>query len=330
MTNARMSRRTAVGALTAALCSASGSRAQPAPTQNASQHPAHAAALTHLRNRDWAALSAATVALAPQSASVLLGDLGDSTPFGVDLAGLEALPMGCTIAAAIEVEWAWRHRGSGVSSTVTEAGWRGFEAQLSAARAHVERAARADRNDGVAHAIGLRVARGLSDRDGLDRGLHSYLIAARRPVGGLSAYMVSITSKWLGSEEECLRFARAMWRLDPPASCGLLPHAHFECWQSRGLEGADELARYFGAAEVRAEIMAADDRFDAGPPDSDAYANLYAHGRFSFVFAIMDERERARRHFLAMGDRVAGPWADLPDPRAAVRIAREALGLGAT
>lgn len=333
---AQVHRRSVLAFAAVAAAMAPGAAAQEtlAPTPGAiMQHPLHAAARGFVAARDWPALASAVAALPPQSALLLIDELGDVLPFGIDFGSLLERPMGATIAGGVEAGWAWRFRGRGVASTVSAEAARRFDDRLHIAQGHLERAARADGDDGVAHTLAIRVAKGLGDPRALAAARFAYLTARRRPVSGLSAYADAISAKWMGSEEECLRFARRFSRLDPPASSALLPHAYYICFGARVLQGqaalATDLAAYFNAEGVRSEIMEAGARFGAGAADADPFADRYANSWFAYAYALLEERDLARRQLLAMGSYVGGPWSDYDDPRAAIARARSAVGLEA-
>jgi hypothetical protein len=295
------------------------------------QHPGYAAATRWMDAGDWTSLASAVAALPPQSAFVLISELGDTRPFGGAFGALLDQPMGCTIAGGVEIGWAWRFRGAGTAETVTEAGARRSYERLRVARDYLDQAARRDKDDGVAHAFAIRAAKGLGDLSALAGARFDLLTAGRRPVAGLAGYIDAISPKWLGSEEECLSFARRFSRLAPRANCGLLPDAHFACFSAREVEGLEpsEQAAYFVNAPVRTELMEANARFLDGLPDADPFADWYANAAFSFAFVMMEERALARQHLLAMGSYIGGPWGDYDDPRAAIARARSAVGLEA-
>jgi hypothetical protein len=294
------------------------------------RHPSATLAMELVSRARWSELSSLVSSLPPQSARVLIGDLGDLAPLGLDFGDLAERPMGHTTMAGIQVAWAWRSRGRGVASTVTAQGLEGFVEHLTAARSNVEQAIAADVQDGAAHALGFTVNMGLGDKPALYDGLHGYLISARRPVGGLGAFANAISRKWLGSEPETLEFARQAYRLDLPASAGLIPDVHYVCWGSRLMarpQTTPPFEVYLSDPTVDGEILDASDAFNSVGPDPDPFANAYAHSHLAFALLALNQVERARPHLLGMGPYIRGPWADMPDARRAIDALRRRVGV---
>lgn len=301
-----------------------------AQTAAAWRHPQLDHALELLRAQRWLNLSSLVERLPPQSALVLLEDLGDAAPLNIDFGDIASQPMGDTIAAAVQIAWAWRYRGTGVASTVTDTGFANFDQNLNDAKARLERAVQRDSDNGIARAFGFRVYMGLSDRRGLGEGLQGYLMSARRPVGGLSAYANAVSAKWLGSEQGTLAFAHETTPLDLPASAGLIPDVHFNCWVSRAMNNtAQDFPAYASQPEVRADIIAANEAYNSVGPDPDPFANWYANSWFSFVLMAINEPSLARPHFQNMGNYVGKPWSDLPDAARTIQSIRHTMGLEA-
>lgn len=294
------------------------------------RHPELDQALALLRAARWRQLSALVSALAPQRAHILLCDLGAEAPLNLHLSAAGSVPMGATIAAAVHVDWAWRYRGTGLGSTVSPEGLRGFVDHLNTAKALVETAIADDSDDGIARAIGFKVHMGLSEREALARGFQGYLLAARRPVAGFAAFANALSRKWLGTEEAALAFAREACPLDLPASAGLIPDVHFTAWQSRAISDAaagGDFPGYLAEPAVRAEIIAANASYNSVGPDPDPFANWYANSWFSFALTALGELDLARGHFQSMGAYLGAPWADLPDAGRTIQSLRHRLGL---
>jgi hypothetical protein len=206
----------------------------------------------------------------------------------------------------------------------------GFVDNLNHAKVHMEQAVQSDPDDGVARTIGFTIYMGLSDLSGLSESLPGYLLAARRPVTGFSAFANAISRKWLGTEEASLGFARQSCLLDLPASAGLIPDVHFIAWQSRAMANAaaaGDFATYLAQPAVRAEIVAANESYNSVGPDPDQFANWYANAWFSFALMMINEEGLARPHFQSMGDYLGGPWTNLPDAGRTIQSIRHHLGL---
>jgi hypothetical protein len=298
--------------------------------QQGPRHPSAERAMGFVRRARWADLSRLVLALPAQSARGLLDDVGNLVPVDQDFGALASQPMGKTIIAIAHVAWAWRFRGHGVASTLTQSGIEGFERQLRAALTLLNEAIADDPQDGVAHATRFAVNMGLSDKVALYEGLHPYLMSARRPVSGLATFANAISGKWLGTELEALAFARQAYRLDLPASAALIPDVHYVCWGSRVMASranAQPFEAYLQDPSVGSQIIEASDAFNAVNPDPDSFANVWAHARLGYALFAINENERARRHLLGMGPYITGPWEYLPDPRAAIDAVRHRLGL---
>lgn len=234
--------------------------------------------------------------------------------------------------AAIAIAWAWRYRGTGTGSTVTAEGGQAFAQQLASARAHLDAAIAANPDDGSAHALGFEVAKGMGDQLALATGLRPFLMAARRPVGGLSAYATAISRKWLGSEEMTLGFARQVYRIDLPASAAVLGTAHLESWSSRAMAagpagGGPALEDYLENDGARADILTANEAFNSVELDPDPQANWYANGWLSYLLYAMGEPNLARPHIVAMGEHISGPWSQLDQADVLLDGVRRELGL---
>jgi len=294
------------------------------------RHPDLDHALTLVRARQWRDLCAFVDGLAPQRAYVLLGALGDEAPTEIDFGDIASQPSGDTVAAAIQIGWAWRFRGHGFADTVTQAGWTGFSANLNLAKTRLDRAVARDADNGLAQALRFSVYTGLSDVLNLTQSMQPFLMAKRRPVGGFSAYANGISDKWLGSEDMALGFARQAHLLDLPSSAGLIPDVHFLCWEARAMHDAAHTADfqvYANQANVRAEIIAANDAYGLVAPDADQFANWYANAWFSYTLLAINEPALAAPHLRNMGDYIGGPWEDVPDASRVISGIRHRLGI---
>src|SRR5262245_41795370 len=165
-------------------------------------HSLFPASLEAMKQKQWKALVSSISSLPPQSAHVLLDDLGDGTPISDNLKDLSAVKGGKGLTGAIHVGWAWRFRGSNADIKDGD----GFEKHLVEAGRLLMEAVEDDPDDGVAASFLFRVLKGAGEVDGLHSLLPVYLAAKRRPVEGLANYTDAVSEKWSGSEPESLGF----------------------------------------------------------------------------------------------------------------------------
>lgn len=294
-------------------------------------HPDRDAAVAELSDRNWTALAGRFSVLTPQAALVLSDDLANAMSPSLSIEGLENVSRGKTIKGGLEVGLAWRSRGAGVD--VTLPGALGFLAMLERAERTLNVAVREDANDGLAYCNLFRVHKGLDNRRALDRAWEGFRAAAYRPVGGLSLYGDAISAKWLGSEDECLRFARENAGLLPPASYGIIPDMHITAVVARTMSDdrdvAASAASYLQTPSVGAEIIGAHERFIAVSGDADPFARQYAHSAFVFAFLETRDAPRLRPHLEGLGGFRGGPLGLLDNADEAISRVRRALGLSA-
>jgi hypothetical protein len=306
----------------------------PPPPDNPrfNQHPDLQAALAHVRAGRWAELTASVSRLPPDSACVLLSDLGDQTEADIDLGALSEGPMALTIRGALLVGWAWRYRGSGFAASVTDEMAQAFSQRLVRARTDLQAAIAADENDGVAYNFLIRGLKGLSAVDDLQATWGDFQNVTRKPVRAYSGMADALTAKWFGSDEIMLGFARTFQRALEPASHGLVCQVANEMFMSHfrrdGLQAAVNFAAQQG---VLGEIGAANNAYLALPPPSDFYQANYANGHFSFYFSSLGQNDLARPYLQSMGQFVSGPWTLFEENAFdLLRRARTAAGLETT
>lgn len=296
-----------------------------------SHHPLFGEAMDQFSHRRWRRLAASVRALPPQSAFVLIDEMGDATQIDASLDGLAREPMGATIAGGLLVNWGWRFRGTGYGSTVGPSAFTAFQGSLQRARDSLSAALASDADDGVAAAFLIRTEKGRQDLAAVDDAFHRLEGASRRPIAGYAGYADAISGKWYGSQQRMLGFARQHRNSLSPSSQGLIPQAHnetmFSLVRSSNAERAARSASYFSEDFVRGELIAANDAFHAVSPDIDHYANRFAYGEFSYAFMQMGERDLARPHVVGMGHAPAGPWALLSDADQVLQRLRLDLGV---
>jgi len=306
-------------------------QAEPPGDPRLANHPRMAEALAHLRARRWRALAQIVRAQTPDGACVLLGNLGDQSEVDLDLVGLERQPMGRTIKGALLVDWGWRYRGSGMSSTVTDEMFNAFEARLTRARTELEAAVAQDGDDGVAFTFLIRLLKGLSQVPAMSAAWEAFQGAARKPIRAYSGYADALAAKWFGSHDFMVAFARLNQEALLPASRALVVQAYHEIIFSL-MRGGDAQAGFAFAMQpsVFDEVAAANEAFHAGPVTDDFYQRAFAHAQFSFFFSLVGMNDLARPHMVALGQWIGGPWTLFPDPPGLFERYRQTLGLSAT
>lgn len=151
---------------------------------------------------------------------------------------------------------AWRARGSGVSSTVTEEGARIFEEKLTEARREFEAAAAAQPGDSIPPIRLITVDMGLDgDREVMEKWFTRAMEADGDNREACIAKLYWLEPKWRGTPEDLIAFGRACaatknWR----AGITLLA-AHAHQYLARTME-VEEYSRYFDSDEVYDEISA--------------------------------------------------------------------------
>jgi hypothetical protein len=330
---AKISRRDFAIGLTLPIAASFAANAQTSPSPEAyrTRHPALRQAVDHFTHRQWGYLARLVRALPPESACVLIDDIGDVTAIDATIDGLAREVMGGTIAGGLLVNWGWRIRGSGFGASVGQAAFSEFQRRLQGAREALNGALARDADDGIAAAFLIRTEKGRQDLEAADVAFQKFEQSTRRPIAGYSDYADAISAKWYGSSERMLGFARQHRASLTPESQGLIPQAHIEAmWslaRSSDAQSVASASSYFTGNFVRAEIMTANDAFHSASPDPDVYANRFAYGEFSFAFVQMGERDLARPHVAGMGSAPWGPWGLMPNADHVLQLLRQDLGL---
>lgn len=266
-------------------------------------------ALTHLRSGRWNELAALVARLPPDSACVLLDDVGDQSEVDIDLGGLTGSPMSLTARGALLVGWGWRYRGRGTIGTVTDEMAQAFVERLQRARTDLEGAIAADPNDGVAYNFLIRTLKGLSAVEQFTPTWEAFLSAERKPVRAFAGMADALAAKWFGSDELMLGFARQQQRALEPVSHALICQVANEILLAHFRRSGLEAAVNFAANQmVLGEVGAAHDAYRALPAPADFYQANFANGQFSFFFSFLGLADHARPYLQAMGQRITGPW----------------------
>jgi hypothetical protein len=327
-----ISRRLFAGSAVACFAPSAWAIVPPPDNPRFNQHPELQTALGHVRSAAWTELAALVARLPPDSACVLLDDLGDQSEVDLDLSALDRSPMALTTRGALLVGWAWRYRGAGWSSSVSEEMGRAFSERLLRARADLEAAITADSNDGIAYTFLFRALKGLSAVDQLTPAWEAFQNAVRKPVRAFSGFADALSAKWFGSDEVMLGFARTHQRALEPASHALICQVANELLMAHLRRGGVEAGGNFaGQQGVLGEVGAANDAYIALPAPDDFYQANFANGQFSFYFSFLGLSDYARPHLQSMGRLVSGPWTLFGDSAFdMLERARTAAGLATT
>ncbi len=313
------------GCLAPGLARAQAAVAEPPGDPRLANHARLAPALEHLRARRWRELAALVQAEPPDSACVLLDDLGDQSEVDGDLSGLERVRFGRTVAGALYVNWGWRYRGTGMASTVSDAMNQAFEERLTRARQTLEGAIDRDAHDGVAYNFLIRALKGFAP-DALDSVWRDFESVRRKPVRAYAGMADALAAKWYGSHDEMLGFAYHYQDALAPGSYGLMPQACNEVVLALLRAQGSQAAMGFASGPVVANaIAAANSAFDGGGASEDFYQRAYAHGQFAFYFYLVGAADFARPHLVALSDYLPAPWSWVYDFDDTQRIIREIL-----
>lgn len=289
-----------VGAVVARQASATAQSPTPPGDPRLNNHPYLPACLQHLNAKRWADLTTIVRNVTPDSACVLLDDLGDQSDVDLDLAGLTDNAMGETVAGALLVNWGWRYRGTGWARSVTNEMAQAFAERLRTARSHLEQANVADPNDGVAYSFLFQTLKGLSEVQAMATAWPSFQRAERKPIRAYVAFADALTPRWFGSEEYLVGFARTHQAALEPTSHALICYAANEMILSRLRSSVQTAIEFASQAGVLGEVGAAHDAFLAGAPDQDLYRVRFAHGHFSFFFSLLGLHDLARPHLAGL------------------------------
>lgn len=303
-----------------------------AKTNDDFKHPNLSAAADLFARARWQDLADHLNTLPPQSALVLLGDLGESTASVAAAPDLDAFADakgGAGLAGAMMIVWAWLSRGTGNRVTNPEE----FSRRLLIGKSYLEKAVSDDADDGIALTASIRCAKGFGDRDHLRELLPKLLLARRTPVGGLTEYANALTERWGGSDEDLLGFARHHVDAMPPASFGLIADAHADIamnkW-ARDLFSSKNpifgMQKFLEKGGVPEEIVDAHNRFIALPANLDDYAMRLAHAQFSLVFRCLNKKDLLNFHIERQGSYIDGAWRMLPGAKSEIKYLRRRIG----
>lgn len=196
--------------------------------------------------------------------------------------------MAYTLRGAHMVGLAWRERGSGRATSVTDDGWRGFQKYLDLAYTDLQEAIAKDPASPLPWSFMIQVAMGL----GLPKAEILRLVqeADARHRGLTSVYksaVLALAQKWGGSHQLTLDFAREAHATLPAGTGALSCMADAHIWIFEYLKKFEEPSRdkeYFRGKDVGTELISAAERSVLHP---DAPLDCYSPSRWNgFAFCL--------------------------------------------
>ncbi|GAV38688.1 hypothetical protein [Streptomyces acidiscabies] len=243
-------------------------------------------------------------------------------------ADFPADPLPRTLLAKRYVIIGWDIRSAALAKDVSREQFDQFHAWLRRAEQLLIQVCAEQPSYAPAWYIRITLARGLELGTTEARRRYDRLRAHHPHVyGAQAALLQQLCPKWGGTWEEAHGFAAEATREAPDgAPTGVLvADAHIEHWLSLEGQGGPYLRGLNVLHDLR-NAAAISVRHPAYRPD---LSSLYAHGTFALAFSLGGHHADAAPHFAALGDRAAGPWSYLSDPKAAFRryrkSAREAV-----
>jgi prepilin-type processing-associated H-X9-DG protein len=284
------------------------------------------------RAGDWDGLSAQIAAMPPQAAYDALRLLGGNLPHRSDLVPLlrRGDCLSLVIAAAILHTQAWRHRGYGPASDISEKQWNLYGPRIEQAQELLLDATALDPDSGLA-AAWLATAFFDEDQDSKDMCEQALIRASDVPAAGWSNLLTGRAKKWAGSHTEMFRVARRFSGADSPGTLSLIAAAHYERWLwDAAFETDPDIAAmsktYFERPAVWDEICDASERCLAAT-HPDARNILWADGWFARLFCEIGSLGWAAPHLERLGGHVDVSIWRRPRPGFWLNIKRMEAGL---
>lgn len=250
-----------------------------------------------------------------------------------------ALPL--LVRGRWQIAAAWKARGGGSASTVTEEGWKRFFAHLNQAQRDFEAAAGLDPEDPTPWALQVITGRGLQrDKAEVRRVADEALKRDRLCWSANRMLLVALCQKWSGTHEAMFEHARACTKAAPDGHIlhALIAQAHIERWlwaASFAAEKKDDpqwygnSAKYFLDPAVKDEVLAAYARSLGSPRWRESKLAPHARNDFAWCLLQMGDTARARVELEKLGSRLTQtPWGFQGETRTQVEAARKQVGLG--
>jgi hypothetical protein len=291
-------------------------------------NPVVAPALRFLGEKNWAALSELYRSQSPSDRSHFVHGLGEVTDMlGDDLPHEVDDPAAAAIIAGIRVGWAWRHRGGGRGSEVSDSAAENMRRCLLAAEPLLEAAGDRSPEDSTIIGLHLRAEMGLGGSYDVLAKLTSRL--RRSPEANIFAvqsHINFIAPKWHGSIEQMWAAANAYASKPHNAAwVSIAARAHVEEWLYSYVFGDDANARHAYGVKLHDPQF----RMFAGEIDKlfwETHAKaplkgseaIVAHNNMAGFLVLVQAIDLSRPHFEAMGSHMMEQplgyfgWSDNP------------------
>lgn len=209
-------------------------------------------------------------------------------------------PISQAATAVNEMKWAWEARGGGYASSVKDQEWQSFGERLKAARASLESAWASDSKDASLAPWLIWCSRGLGDREMGNRVFAEAVRRAPELRAVYSSMMLSHASKWGGSDEQSLAFAREVIAESPLAggAAVCLVEAHEYVYEQIA-PFTDQKKAYWLAPQVRSDVVSADDVCARG--GLTGMNGVRVRHWLAYGLWRVGEHGRAKVHFLELG-----------------------------
>lgn len=277
-----------------------------------------------LSSGDWTAFKKNLQTLPPETAFVLLRELGEQLPLDADIEKIidsMADVEGQIVAGASYMVRATRIRGMDMADRVQEENWQPYFSCRDRSEQLLRNALRHDRKNGLAAAWFMAAAVD-GDDEVKDEAAEFLQNAANVPISGYSKLLSANAQKWGGSHDAMWQVARDCAELKWPWSGALIAKAHYEHYLylavfEEGPLAEFEAGAYFNKREVIAELQSISIAINDAQSD-DPYEAVFAHDVMAAVLYMADNRFAAAKHLRQVGRfgdpalLARGPWWQHP------------------
>jgi|GEM_PF-5775243 len=301
-------------------------------------HPKLDEALLYWNNGEWSKLSDLLANLSNNSQFSLLQSLGNNSELDVIVGKFPDTPFAYTILGAVQVMWAWRHRGFGRGNEVDDERWEPFFNNLVKAYNNLLQSIELQPENSVAYSYFIRAATGLGDDYSveIEPSARKLLQLKDPPMEGLCFAMQALSPKWHGDLETMYGYVAAVERQKEihPSRLSLIARAQIENWLWEVFREEDEEKDlktdfYFTQSQVVEKIVQANQKFNDEmiankSSQKDEAAIWFAHNNLGCALYRAGQYKLAAAHIDAlqdhpgewpwvynMGSPVAPSWPDL-------------------
>ncbi len=284
-------------------------------------NPHLTSAIDLLWKQDWPGLSALYRKQSPSDRYLLVDALGKSAVVDTPLPSDSADSAALTICCGLRVVQAWRFRGGGRGSSVSETDARRmFECLMDAQRLGMSALA-INPYDSTAIACLIRAEMGLGgDREALSDLLYRAKNSFEANLFVAANHLQFLAPKWHGSIDEMWQVANKWANSGPNAAwLAIRARAHIEEWlYCVHFNGSASSAAYTAKMQDSAfldHLRKLDDMFwekVKASPVAGAEAS-FAHNNFAFLLHTPGVHDRVTPHLQRMGRYISDlPWGYLP------------------